>query len=36
MKKNYDHLTFNQYKKLLSIYFLFTVLKKLHDRKEKN
>jgi hypothetical protein len=35
MKKNYYHPTFLQYKKkITSIYFLFTVWKKIHKRKK--
>jgi hypothetical protein len=35
MKKNYVHPTFKQYKKKLpSIYFLFTVWEKLHEKKK--
>jgi len=35
MKKNYDHSTFKQYKKILSIYFFLIVWKKITWKKRK-
>ena len=36
MKNDNDHQTFKLIKRILSIYFLFNIRKKIHESKEKN